>query len=203
VLLKNTVTQMVYKHAISTVVPRVPSPLGRASPEADCGFRRRPDSMIERTPSGDDPFSSGWTSGGAATPKASKSSGCSQPARESASGVIRGAATGPTGALRGFGKSRGDQACAEGAGRDACRSQPRAVPGPGAQPRKRSAACRRPPRLILDIFAQRAQSHEGKLQAKLAQLEHARRPDPRLDPLGERGGRDLAGWAIAARFDRA
>src|SRR5215467_13045607 len=28
-------------------------------------------------------------------------------------------------------------------------------------------------RLILDIFAQRAQSHEGKLQVELAQLEHA------------------------------
>lgn len=26
--------------------------------------------------------------------------------------------------------------------------------------------------LILDIFAQRAQSHEGKLQVELAQLEH-------------------------------
>lgn len=33
-------------------------------------------------------------------------------------------------------------------------------------------SCHRPHRLILDIFAQRARTHEGKLQVELAQLRH-------------------------------
>ncbi len=46
-------------------------------------------------------------------------------------------------------------------------------------------------RLILDIFAQRAKSHEGKLQVELALLEHAatRLSGARLDALGAAAGR--------------
>ena len=36
--------------------------------------------------------------------------------------------------------------------------------------------------LILDIFAQRAASHEGKLQVELAQLKHMDAFDSRLEP---------------------
>jgi GTP-binding protein HflX len=51
--------------------------------------------------------------------------------------------------------------------------QPRTVAGPAAQPGK-ILACRVVDRssLILDIFALRARSHEGKLQVELAQLQH-------------------------------
>jgi GTP-binding protein HflX len=51
-------------------------------------------------------------------------------------------------------------------------------------------------RLILDIFAQRARSHEGKLQVELAQLEHAAtrlvRGWTHLER--QRGGRGFLGW---------
>ena len=48
------------------------------------------------------------------------------------------------------------------------------VAEPGAQPREGTRQCRVLDRsgLILDIFAQRARSFEGKLQVELAQLEH-------------------------------
>jgi len=42
--------------------------------------------------------------------------------------------------------------------------------------------------LILDIFAQRARSFEGKLQVELAQLKHLSTRLSRLDPPGAQKG---------------
>ena len=50
-------------------------------------------------------------------------------------------------------------------------------------------------RLILDIFAQRARTHEGKLQVELAQLEHlaSRLVGGRINLDGQKGGIGLRG----------
>src|SRR4030095_10044198 len=54
VLLRNSVTQMVYKHAISTVVPSRPISLGpdKEAEEHGCRFPARPPHRGRRTPCG-------------------------------------------------------------------------------------------------------------------------------------------------------
>src|SRR5688500_8533516 len=55
VLLRNSVTQMVYKHAISTVVPSRPISLGpdKEAEQTGCRFPARPPRRARRSPGGD------------------------------------------------------------------------------------------------------------------------------------------------------
>jgi GTP-binding protein HflX len=164
VLLKNTVTQMVYKHAISTVVPSAPS---------RCRTRQR--EAGERPPDGDRAllveldFGEGDPAERLRELKALASSAGAQLVD-----VVTARRAKPDAALfAGRGKVAEIAARREATGADLVIFD-HALSGVQQRNLERALGCRVVDRiaLILDIFAQRAQSAEGKLQVELAQLEH-------------------------------
>ena len=205
VLLKNTVTQMVYKHAISTVVPARPvaMPHQNQHEDADVNHPRVPvaparrtcrsaplarqrDRMFERPAAATGRCSSRWISAAPTLasawrrfprwrpPRAQPSSATGRPPHASRSRALRRARQG-----------RGDRNAARARSAADLVIFDHALSGVQQRNLERALECRVVDRmgLILDIFAQRARSAEGKLQVELAQLKHmadaARR---RLDP---------------------
>ena len=166
-----TVTQMVYKHAISTVVPSRPISLGADNdPESQRILIEPPAAAADPQAAivvcldfGDGNYEESVEEVVASSrARGSAVSGHHGTAAKARSEALRRLGQGPRNRARG-GRNR----------RDVRRLQPRALAGAGAQRRARDRAPRMDrTELILEIFAQRAQTNEGKLQVELAQLEH-------------------------------
>jgi host factor-I protein len=186
VLLRNNVSQMVYKHAISTIVPArnvrlTTGELGRANPRSGGRVidRSRPRSrkdyrcsIVRRAVN----VRSCAGSVQAASPVQPilRSFGRSPNRRALFRGVVTGSRPTPDPRYYvGSGKAEELKARAESGGPRSSSSITRSRPARSVTSRK-STGRRDSDRsgLILDIFAQRARSHEGKLQVELAQLKH-------------------------------